>query len=110
MKLTEQSANRHNLQASAQVPKSTQVDLYIAIYESGLRSRINAGENSGRELKHDYVVREFFGPYRFQNTERWERTFPLNGNWLTRDGGVAIFVQNRDTGEVLQALALDFCS
>lgn len=110
MKLTEQSGNQRHLQASARVLESTQAVIYVAIYENGLKSRINAGENSGRELKHDYVVRELLGPYRFQNADRWQRTIPLTGDRQKRNGGVAMFLQDPTNGKVLQALALDFCS
>lgn len=99
-----------NLQAWAQAGQTQKdADIYVAVYENNLKSRISAGENSGRELKHDYVVREWFGPYTFRNAGRWERTIPLTGDWQQRDAGVAMFVQNRNSGEVLQALSLDFC-
>lgn len=109
MQLSEPSANQRNLQASVLVLESTRAVIYIAIYENGLKSHINAGENRGRELKHDYVVRELLGPYRFQDADRWQRTIPLTV-WQKRDGGVAMFLQDPTNGKVLQALALDFCS
>ena len=110
MKMTGSPGSQVQLQASAQMPKSASVDIYLAIYENNLKSRINAGENNGRELHHDYVVRELLGPYRFQQANHWQRTIPLMGDWQTRDVGVAMFVQNRESGEVLQALPLDFCN
>src|SRR5690606_24184946 len=64
MQLTELSAGRMHLETSAQAAHAAEdADIYLAIYENNLSSRINAGENSGRELKHDFVVREWFGPY-----------------------------------------------
>ncbi|HZV62356.1 MAG TPA: DUF1223 domain-containing protein [Methylophilaceae bacterium] len=109
MKMTGPPGSQIQLQASAQVPESTSVDIYLAIYENNLKSRINAGENNGRELHHDYVVRQLFGPYRFQQANHWQRTIPLTDDWQTRDAGVAMFVQNRNSGEVLQALSLKSC-
>jgi len=50
------------LKTSAQTTNPNEaknVDVFVAIYENKLVSKVNAGENSGRELKHDYVVREF---------------------------------------------------
>ena len=54
------------LQVSAQAVEPTDAkysDIFIAIYENKLVSQVKAGENSGSTLKHDYVVREFFGAY-----------------------------------------------
>lgn len=104
------ASGRMNLQAWAQTGQMQKdADIYVAVYENNMKSRVGAGENSGRELKHDYVVREWLGPYRLQNAGRWERIIPLTGDWQQRDAGVAMFVQNRNSGEVLQALSLDFC-
>ena len=44
------------LKASAQTTKPSDAkhtDVFIALYENKLVSKVNAGENSGRELKHD---------------------------------------------------------
>jgi hypothetical protein len=110
LQMTRLSAENLQLAASAQAGRSIgNTNIYIAIYENNLSSRINAGENSGRELKHDFVVREWFGPYRFQNADSWQRTIPLSGDWKNREAGAVMFIQNRRNGEVLQTLALDFC-
>jgi len=37
---------------------------------------------------------------------RLQRTLPLNSDWKTPDLGLVVFVQQQQTGEVLQALAL----
>ena len=84
-------------------------DVFIALYENKLVSKVNAGENSGRELKHDYVVREFFGAYQMNNQSEFRKDFTLNSAWAKKDGGAVIFVQNSQTGEILQSLALPFC-
>ena len=97
------------LKVTAQT-RDREADVYIAIYENGLKSKVNAGENSGRELKHDYVVREWYGPYLLQGAHEWQRTLELKSSWKSRDGGAAAFIQNRRSGEVLQALNLKFCS
>jgi hypothetical protein len=86
-------------------------DVFIAVYENKLKSMVSAGENSGRELSHDYVVREWFGPYRLDGKpdSAWQRSLTLKPEWQGRDAGVAAIVQNRNNGEVLQALSLHFC-
>ncbi len=100
------------LKASAQAVKpadAKNTDVFIALYENKLVSQVKAGENSGRELKHDYVVREFFGAYQISNQNEFSKNFNLNTDWKKRDAGAVIFVQNSQTGEILQSLALPFC-
>jgi hypothetical protein len=88
-------------------------DIHIAVFENGLTSTVNAGENSGRELKHDHVVRQWLGPYPLQDTasagKAWETLVMLKPEWKGRDAGVAAFVQHRKSGEVLQAAASPLC-
>ena len=84
-------------------------DIFVAIYENKLVSQVKAGENSGSTLKHDYVVREFFGAYQLSNQNEFSKNFVLKPEWKGRDGGAVIFVQNSQTGEILQSLALPFC-
>jgi len=103
-------ANSSNVNVSAQVIKpedAKNLDAYIAVYENNLKSEVKAGENSGRQLKHDYVVRELYGPYKL--ADGWQRSLPLNAEWKNRDIGIAAFLQNRDSGQVVQALSLKAC-
>ena len=85
--------------------------LYLAAYQSRLESRIDAGENRGRILRHDYVVLEWQGPFGFSGktamSER--RKVPLLPGADAAHSGVAAFVQDRRTGEVLQALLRPAC-
>ena len=102
-----------SLNASAQTTKPADAknsDVFVAIYENKLVSQVKAGENSGRELKHDYVVREFFGAYQINNQNTFSKDFNLSADWKKRDAGAVIFVQNSQTGEILQSLALPFCN
>jgi len=84
--------------------------LYLASYENRLVSRVAAGENRGRTLSHDYVVFEWLGPFAFAGGRAEERrTLPLLPKAVLANSGAAAFVQNRRTGEVLQALMLPAC-
>jgi hypothetical protein len=84
--------------------------LYLASYENQLVSRVSAGENRGRTLAHDYVVFEWLGPIAFTGGRVDERrALPLLPNAVRANSGVAAFVQNRRTAEVLQALMLPAC-
>ena len=85
--------------------------LYLASYENRLASSVSAGENRGRTLSHDYVVFEWLGPIPFAGGRAEERrTLPLLPKAVPANSGVAAFVQNRRTGEVLQALMLPACA
>lgn len=115
--LTLSAANQANgetlLTATAQAVKTNDLknaDIFIALYENKLVSRISAGENSGRELKHDYVVRDFLGAYQFSQKNEFTKTITLKPEWKGRNAGAVIFVQDSRDGEVLQSLRLQFCS
>ena len=84
-------------------------DVFIALYENKLISQVKAGENSGHELKHDYVVRELFGAYQLNSKNRFNKNFTLKPEWKSKDAGAVIFVQDSANGEILQSLALKFC-
>jgi hypothetical protein len=86
--------------------------LYLAAFENKLTSHVSAGENRGKTLPHDYVVREWIGPIGFDPALRVaeKRALPLLPNANPQQSGVAAFVQNRSTGEVLQALMLPACA
>jgi hypothetical protein len=88
-----------------------QAGLYVAVYERNLVRRIEAGENRGRTLRHDFVVRELIGPQPLEKNGAVRATPRVNikKEWKDADLGIAAFVQVRDTGDVLQALALPLC-
>jgi hypothetical protein len=69
--------------------------LYIAAY--------------GRTLRHDYVVLEWEGPFGVPRELSQRRRLPLLPGADRADSGVAAFVQDRRTGEVLQALLRSAC-
>jgi hypothetical protein len=84
--------------------------LYLASYENKLVSSVAAGENRGRTLEHDYVVFEWVGPIPFTGGRIAERrALPLLPKAVRAHSGVAAFVQDRRTAEVLQALLLPAC-
>ena len=85
--------------------------VYLAAYENRLASEVKAGENRGRRLEHDFVVREWVGPLAFGDGVKLEqrRALPLLPGADAKNLGVAAFVQNRSSGEVLQALMLPAC-
>jgi len=88
------------------VAPSTQepMELYVALFENNLESQVQAGENRGKRLQHDYVVRILIGPVAVtpDKAMRREWQIPLAAEWKTADLGLAAFVQSTQSGEVLQ--------
>ncbi|MES2499839.1 MAG: DUF1223 domain-containing protein [Pseudomonadota bacterium] len=106
------------LEVAAQAVRPSDIkisDIFVVIYESKLMSKVNAGENNGSELKHDYVVREFFGTYQLNNQNAFTKNFTLKPDLKDRgyrleNMGAVVFIQNNQNGEILQSLALKFCN
>ena len=97
--------------AQAAVPEATRrphAVLYMALYENNLQSDVTAGENDGRTLHHEFVVRQWIGPVPLdtQGNVRVQRRLRLEPDWKSQNLGIVAFVQNRQTSDVLQALAL----
>jgi hypothetical protein len=109
--LSQPGADSLELSAAAQAGKQGSPELYVALYENNLNTAVRAGENSGASLHHDYVVREWLGPYPIDDKAMtpWRHKLRLKPDWKSKDMGVAAFVQSHTSGEVLQAVALKLC-
>lgn len=85
---------------------------YVAIVEHNLSSEVRAGENRGERLHHDFVVRALLGPYAFdgKGALRLRHALPARPEWKRADLALAMFVQARTSGEVLQALMVPACA
>lgn len=99
------TGTRLNAQVSA--PPDRAARLIVARFEHGHQSHVEAGENNGRTLQHDYVVRD------------WEvHDLPASGKLDTqlqflpgeRTGGFAAYVEDARTGRILQSVALGDCT
>lgn len=110
-----EGAGTRTLQAQVQAElldasQAADAALYLASFENKIVSSVRAGENEGRTLEHDYVVFEWVGPIAFRNGRVDERrALPLVPAAKPGHSGVAAFVQNRRTAQVLQALMLPAC-
>lgn len=92
---------------SIDVGTASTADLFVAVLESGLASAVKAGENSGKLLEHDSVVRVLEGPLPAASQSI---AIPLLSHWNRGRTEVAVFVQERSSGKVLQALAMPLCA
>ncbi len=102
------------VETAAEVPdpaRRTDAALYLATYGSQLKSEVRAGENRGKTLPHDFVVFEWQGPLALGAAGKLQdrRALPLLPKANPAHSGVVAFVQNRASGEVLQALMRPAC-
>ena len=81
--------------------------VYLALYENNLATVVKAGENKGRTLHHDFVVRSLVGPLALDGKGNLTHTqsFALDARWKPADTSLAVFVQHPQSGDVLQALS-----
>jgi hypothetical protein len=78
--------------------------------ESGLSSRVTAGENRGANLAHDFVARGWHAAREWRGKRLATKArFDLPPSADRSRLRVAVFVQDTRSGEVLQALALPLC-
>lgn len=87
------------------------LEAWLALYENNLESVVRAGENAGKTLRHDYVVRRLLGPLALDGNGRLalRQQIALDADWKRVDLGVAAFVQDRASGEIVQALQRQAC-
>ncbi|RTL51340.1 MAG: DUF1223 domain-containing protein [Rhodocyclaceae bacterium] len=106
-----QSATSVEINADADSTQEGETALYVALYENGLSSDVKRGENSGAKLHHDYVVREWLGPIPLSpgKAADLKKKLSLPPDWNAKNMGAAAFVQNRTTGEVVQAMSMKLC-
>lgn len=105
-------ANRMDIVAKAHAKDSgDRADMFVVLYENNLSTRIRAGENKGRTLRHEFVARRWLGPIPLakDGTAHFKQRLELDKAWKANDLGVAAFVQDRVNGEVWQALARPAC-
>jgi len=99
------------LQVRALPGSARRPQIYVAITESRLQSQIQAGENRGKLLHHDFVVRKLIGPLPLaaEGTTRWHAVLGLAPHWKRADVALAAFVQDERDGDILQALSAPLC-
>ncbi len=95
--------------AKAAVQSDAQV--FFAVTENRLDSAIKAGENAGKLLHHDFVVRDLAGPFPVDKSGHlhWQTETTLRPEWKSADLFLTAFVENARTGDVLQAMSAPLC-
>ncbi len=101
------TATGTSVTATASAPGTANTRLVLARYENGHESQVQAGENRGATLRHDFVVREWAA---FPLPQAHPLKAQLQFEPGEQAGGVAAFVEDTRSGEVLQAVALPDCA
>ncbi len=81
-----------------------QVEVVFVVYENALSSGVAAGENRGRTLKHDYVVRHISAAEQTEAGQQHQFSVALDPEWKQANLGVSVLVKLRESGRTLQAL------
>ncbi|HEX4596916.1 MAG TPA: DUF1223 domain-containing protein [Burkholderiaceae bacterium] len=97
--------------ASASAPSSSgPLALFVAVTEDKLTSSVSAGENRGVTLSHEHVVRQWLGPIALNAGHvDFKQTVTDRSSWNSGQLGIAGFVQDLQTGQVLQAVGASQC-
>jgi hypothetical protein len=96
------------VEAAVDLPESLRGrkwDLMVALYETGLSTAVGRGENGGRTLQNDYVVRTLARAGRVTASTKEETSLKLDSGWNRSKLGVAAFLQDPDTLEIRGASA-----
>ena len=91
----------------AQAQGKTGQRLMLALFENGLQSRVEAGENRGSLLRHDAVVRGLWGPFALDGGGRaaLSKHLAFAAGQKPEFSGVAAWLEDADSGAVSQAVA-----
>ena len=80
--------------------------LYLAVFENNIVREIGGGENHGRTLHHDFVVRDFRRLLTGEGEESSARAvIPLDPDWHGPELGLAAMVMDRGSSKTIQAVS-----
>ena len=85
--------------------------VYVVLFENGLHSEVKAGENAGKKLYHEYVVRELSDAVAVAPGKTLTHKFVID---LPPDSepprlGLAAFAENAVSGATMQAMSVPLC-
>lgn len=75
-------------------------DLMLAVFETGLTTPVGRGENGGKTLRNDYVVRSLTRAGRVDGKTRLDASLAIRKDWDRTHLGVAAFLQDARTLEI----------
>src|SRR5262245_45971684 len=105
----EPSESKVRVRADVELPEALRSrgswQLMLAVYETGLVTPVSSGENGGRTLQNDYVVRTLKRGDRVRTSSTQTATLSLEKSWNRERLGVAAFLQDPSTLEIRGASA-----
>ncbi len=99
----ESDASKVSVDADVDLPESLRGrrwELRVAVFETGLVTPVGKGENGGKTLRNDYVVRTLTSAGRVEKPARLKTTLKLEKGWDRSHLGVAAFLQDPKTFEI----------
>ncbi len=107
--LTLESSSSHRVNAAVTLNnryRQGDAVLYAAVFENRIERHIGGGENRGKTLRHDFVVRHWSAPTAVAlGTGVASLQLPLPADGVWQNLGVAVVVLNPATGATLQAVS-----
>jgi hypothetical protein len=83
----------------------TDAEAYIALYENDIVRDIKGGENNGRTITYNFVVRHWSEPFEVESgISKKMLSLALGQDWNNKNLGFAVVVVDSENGETLQAL------
>lgn len=84
----------------------------VVLFQNGLGSDVKAGENGGRRLMHDFVVRGVAGPFTPGPDGRvaLDVRLPIPAEFVAARAGIAVHVEDTADGTTWQAVAAPVCT
>lgn len=108
--ITVGAADSSGLPVEVRASAARAAKLHVALTEDGISSQVVAGENKGRLLHHDHVVRDWLVPTAVSGggTVRVAQSLPIPRGANPDKLALVAFVQSAE-GEILQATSLSVC-
>jgi hypothetical protein len=104
LRMTAEAGERVKVRVQANAPANAEHKrVYLALTENRLAQQISGGENKGRRLEHDQVVRDFAGPLRLPEAQA---ELKLPDAAALQNATVVAYVQDEDDGAIEQVLRL----
>jgi hypothetical protein len=79
----------------------------LAVVENGITVDVRSGENAGRKLHHDHVVRSLIAALPSGANQEARLRVSLSPGWRYPLLSLVVFAEDERSGEVLQAVALN---
>jgi len=106
--LTASSSERNKWKVTFEPAKTNGTDyrIHAALLASGVVSDVEAGENRGRRLNHDFAAAGFVTVPLSRVDGRWEVQFSLTepSNFPTHNAAIAIWITQRENLQAVQAV------